>query len=195
YNKEKNDFYVFTRVDTDYDGPGIWSGTMFLKIPDFRDELSKHVFELPSYFNDFIHGAFFSHSSHVVVNERNLVLGLPFYNDLLIYDMDNGTIHQRAAGSRHFGDALPWDNPTMDGHEEFYLSSNSYRELAYDEENKLLYRLAYRAVDYVGPDGQRRNWDNKPPSVIILDEDFEKMGEVDLPQNTYYTRSYFTHQG
>ena len=79
--------------------------------------------------------------------------------------------------------------------ESFYVPSNSYREIAFDKENKLLYRLAYRGVDYTGPDGQRRNWDNKPPSVIIINSDFEKVGEVDLPINTIYTRMYFTHNG
>jgi hypothetical protein len=83
----------------------------------------------------------------------------------------------------------------MDGHEEFYVTSNSYRELAYDKENQLIYRLAYRKVDYSGPGGKNRTWDNKPPSIIILNSDFEKIGEVDLPVNTIYTRMFFTHDG
>ncbi|MDN3686370.1 hypothetical protein [Cyclobacterium jeungdonense] len=64
-----------------------------------------------------------------------------------------------------------------------YVTSNSYRELAYDEEKQLLYLLAYQGVDYLGPNGQRRNWDNKHPSVIMINNDFEKVGEVDLPVN------------
>ena len=102
---------------------------------------------------------------------------------------------EKAAGSKYFEDILPWSKPDNERYEEFYVSSNSYRELAYDEERKILYRMAYRKVNYIGADGLRRNWDNKLPSVIILDEDFEKIGEVDLPQNIYYTRSYFTHEG
>ena len=114
-------------------------------------------------------------------------------NELEFYDLEKEELIEKAAGSKYFGDALPWSKPDSERHEEFYVSSNSYRELAYDDENGTMYRIAYRGVDYVGPDGQRRNWDNKSPSVVIINEDFEKLGEVDLSQNTYDTRSYFTY--
>ena len=195
YHKDMDDFYVFTRVDTDYFSPGIWSGTMFLKIQNRDDESITHMFELPSRFNKYVYSGYFSHSSHVLVDDRHLVFGVPFYNNILVYDLEKETLIERKAGSKHFGDALPWDNPDMGRDEEFYVTSNSYRELAYDEQNKLLYRLAYRKVDYIGPNGQQRNWDNKLPSVVILDSNFKKVGEVDLPKNTIHTRMYFTHNG
>lgn len=194
YSKEKNDFYVFTRVDTDYNAPGIWSGTTFLKVPNDADRSGKHVFELPPHFDDYVHGAYFSHSSHLLIGDRYLVLGIPFYNNLLIYDLDKEELTEKSAGSKYFGDILPWSKPNNE-HEEFYVSANSYRELAYDEERKILYRIAYRKMDYIGVDGLRRNWDNKLPSVIVFNEDFEKIGEVDLSVNTIYTRIYFTHKG
>src|SRR5690606_27522389 len=53
FDRKKNDLYVFTRADTDYSSPGIWSGTMFLKMPS-SDEPPKHVFELPSHFHDYV---------------------------------------------------------------------------------------------------------------------------------------------
>lgn len=195
FDNSKGDAFVYARGSSDYSEPGKWSGTMFLKIPDNNDESAEHVFELPSHLYEYVHGAYFSHSSHVMVNDRYIVFGIAFYNNLLIYDLDDNVLSEKEAGSKYFGDALAWDNPTMDGHEEFYVTSNSYRELAYDEKNQLLYRLAYQGVDYIGPDGMRRNWDNKPPSVIMINSDFEKVGEVDLPVNTIYTRMYFTHDG
>jgi hypothetical protein len=194
-DKIKGDLYIFVRGKSDYSAPGKWSGTTFLKIPDLDEESAVHIFELPAHLYKYVHGAYFSHSSHVMKDNRYIVFGIPFFNNVLIYDLETGEMVEKAAGSKHFGDALPWDNPQMDGHEEFYVTSNSYRELAFDEENQLLYRLAYRKVDYTGPDGKNRTWDNKPPSVIILNSDFEKVGEVDLPTNTIYTRSYFTHRG
>ncbi|WP_460515745.1 DUF4221 family protein [Cyclobacterium sediminis] len=194
-NKTNGDLYVLTGVDTDYNAPGKWSGTMFLKIPNMEDESAVHVFELPSHFYNYVHGAYFSHSSHLLIEDRYLVFALPFYNNILIHDLEKEELIEKEAGSRHFGDALPWEHAENGKSESFYVPSNSYRELAYDEENKLLYRLAYQGVDYIGPDGEQRNWDNKPPSVIMLNSDFEKVGEVDLPLNTIYTRMYFTHNG
>ncbi|MFC4870505.1 DUF4221 family protein [Negadavirga shengliensis] len=195
FDKIRRNAFVYARGGSDYSEPGKWSGTMFLNIPNMDDKSAKHVFELPSHFYKYVHGAYFSHSSHLLMEDRYLVLGIPFYNNILIYDREKEELREREAGSKYFGDALPWDNPTMDGHEEFYVTSNSYRELAYDEKNQLLYRLAYRGIDYIDPNGLRRNWDNKPPSVIIINSDFEKVGEVDLPVNTVYTRMYFTHNG
>jgi len=194
-NKINGDLYVFTGADTDYNAPGKWSGTMFLKIPNMEDESATHVFELPDHFYNYVHGAFFSHSSHLLIEDRYLVLALPFYNKILIHDLEKEGLLEKEAGSRHFGDALPWDNAESGKSESFYVPSNSYRELAYDKESRLLYRIAYQGVDYTGPDGQRRNWDNKLPSVIMINSDFEKVGEVDLPVNTIYTRMYFTHNG
>ncbi|WP_240469667.1 DUF4221 family protein [Cyclobacterium sp. SYSU L10401] len=195
FNRKKNDLFVLARADTDVNFPGKWTGTVFLKIPELDDESARHIFELPSHLGKYVHGAYFTHSSHLLMDDRYLVLAIPFYNDILIYDLETEELIEKPAGSKHFGDALPWDNAVSGMSESFYVPSNSYREIAYDKENQLLYRLAYQGVDYIGPDGQRRNWDNKPPSVIIINSDFEKIGEVDLPVNTIYTRMYFTHDG
>jgi hypothetical protein len=195
-DKMKGDLYVVARGPMDYIEPGSWSGTMFLKIPDLNEESAVHLFELPAHlYKKYIQGAYFSHSSHVMNDNRYIVFGIPFYNNLLTYDLETGETVEKSAGSKYFGDVLPWDNPQMDGHEEFYVTSNFYRELAYGKENQLLYRLAYRKVGYAGRDGKNRNWDNKPPSDIIINGDFEKVGEFDLPVNTIYSRMFFTHDG
>jgi len=197
FDRNKQDAFLFTRVDADFNSPGIWSGTMFLKASTINEGSINHIFKLPSHFDKYIHGSHFCHGSHLLMENRYLILSNSFYNNLLIYDLEKGEMIEREGGSKYFGDVFPMESPksTSDGHEEFYITSNSYRELAYDEENKLLYRLAYRGVDYIGPDGQRRNWDNKQPSVIIINSNFEKVGEIDLPVNTIYTWMYFTLNG
>ncbi len=197
FDRNKQDAFLFTRVDADFNSPGIWSGTMFLKVSTNNKGSINHIFKLPSHFDNYIHGSHFCHGSHLLMENRYLILSSSFYNNLLIYDLKKGEMIEREGGSKYFGDVFPMEGPksTSDLHEEFYITSNSYREIAYDEENQLLYRLAYRGVDYIGPDGQRKNWDNKPPSVIIINSDFEKVGEMDLPVNTIYTWMYFTHDG
>lgn len=193
HDTKRGGLIAFINNDADYNVPGFWSGKAFMKIRFFDEkEPLEFFFKLPKDLSQYVHGAFFSHSSHVLAGGRHLILGLPFYNDLFIYDMDSGSLKQSPAGSKHFGDAMPWDNPTSGMSESFYVPSNSYREMAYDEGAELLYRIAYQGVDYIGTDGLRRNWDNKLPSIIILDKGFEKVGEVDLSQNTYDTRSFFT---
>src|SRR5690606_8275264 len=195
YNASTNSIFVFTRVDTDYNRPGLWSGTSFLKVTEHPHEALSHVFELPEHLSEYVHGAFFSHSSHVLMEDKYLILGIPFYNNLIIYDMITEEVFERPGGSKYFGDVMPWPTPDNERDEEFYVSSNSYQGLIYDESNKLLYRMALRGVDYIDLDGQKRNAEDKVPSLIILDEDLVKVGEFDLPANTFYTRTSFSHEG
>lgn len=195
FNASTNSIFVFTRVDTDYNRPGLWSGTSFLKVTEHPHEALSHVFELPEHLSEYVHGAFFSHSSHVLMEDKYLILGIPFYNNLIIYDMVTEEVFERPGGSKYFGDVMPWPTPDDERDEEFFVSSNSYQGLIYDESNKFLYRIAFQGVDYIAVNGQRRKSENKIPSLIILDDGLNKVGEVDLPANTFYTRSFFAHEG
>jgi hypothetical protein len=194
YNDFKDEIYIFSRVDTDYRKPGLWSGTSFLNVRNSSDEVT-HIFNLPEHLANYVHGAYFSHGSHVLAKQRYLILSIPFLKNILILDTQAGEILEKFAGSKYFGDVYSWDNPVDDKHEQFYVESNSYRELIYDKDNELLYRLAYRGLDYVDIDGERRNWDNKVPSIIILNKYFDKIGEFDIPANTFYTRNFFVFNG
>lgn len=195
FNASTNSIFVFTRVDTDYSTPGLWSGTSFLKIAEHEHGEASHVFELPEHLSEYVHGAFFSHSSHVLKEDKYLILGIPFYNNLIIYDTVTEEIFERPGGSKYFGDVMPWSTPDNERDEEFYVSSNSYQGLVYDELNKFLYRIALRGVEYIDLSGEKRDAEDKGPSLIILDEDLEKVGEWDLPPATFYTRTSFSHEG
>lgn len=197
YSKDYKKIFVYTRVDTDYNSPGMWSGTMFLSLPLDKNDSPKHVLDLPSHFGDYVYGSRFCHNSHAMVGNRYLVFGPTFSNDVFIYDLETGNVKGKEAGSKYFGDVLPWTDPINDSdkEEEFFVESNSYGGLAYDEQNEMLFRIAYKGVDYIGADGTRRTFDNKIPSVVIMNSDFEKMGEIDLEKNTYYTKNYFTYKG
>jgi hypothetical protein len=195
YNASTNSIFVFTRVDTDYNRVGLWSGTSFLKIAEHSHEGLTHVFELREHLSEYVHGAFFSHSSHVLKEDRYLILGIPFYNNLIIYDTVTEEVFERPGGSKYFGDVMPWPAADNERDEEFYVSSNSYEGLVYDELNRLLYRIALRGVDYIDLSGEKRDAEDKVPSLIILDEDMEKVGELDLPAATFYTRTSFCHEG
>lgn len=85
-------------------------------------------------------------------------------------------VFERPGGSKYFGDVMPWPTPDNERDEEFYVSSNSYGGLVYDELNRLLYRIALRGVEYIDLRGEKRDAEDKLPSLIILDEDLEKVG-------------------
>ncbi|MCH7402378.1 DUF4221 family protein [Belliella kenyensis] len=195
YSRTKNATFTFAAGDQDYNSPGLWSGTYFLKFTlDDRLQM-EHVLNLPSHLSPLVYSAFFSHSSHLLKGDDQLIVSLPFLNDLLIYNIDSEELTYAAAGHSGHGDILPLDNPSPNHDEQEYVESDSYREIVYDQETGYLYRFAYEGLDYKDLDGRRRTWDNKKPSIIILDSNMKKVGEYELPQNRFYTRMYFTHQG
>jgi len=155
----------------------------------------KRVFKMPEHLSDLVYGAFFSHSSHDYIEPNKAVISMPFLNDLLVYNFNDETITYVEAGHSKFGDVLPLNRPNPSLDEKEYVENNSYREIVFDKETGYLYRFAYEGVDYKDLDGKRRTWDNKISSIIILDNELEKVGEFQLPVNQFYTRMFFTYQG
>ncbi|MFN3800995.1 DUF4221 family protein [Belliella pelovolcani] len=195
YNRTKNTIFTFAAGDQDYNSPGLWSGTYFLKINLGDQPQLKHVLNLPSHLSPLVYSAFFSHSSHLQKGDNELIVSLPFLNDLLIFNINSEVLTYASAGLSEYGDILPLDTPISGHDEQEYLESNSYREIVYDKETGYLYRFAYEGLDYKDLNGIRRNWDNKKPTIVILEGSMKKVGEYELPQNELYTRMYFTHQG
>ncbi|GAB2623617.1 DUF4221 family protein [Belliella aquatica] len=193
YSEKTQSIFTFAIVDQNNYLPGIWSGTYFVEISTLEGNEMKHTLKLPEYLSDLVYGAFFSHSSHLMKGDNQMIISMPYLNDLLVYDLDSEDISYAEAGHSSFGDLLPLENPISEFSERDYI--NTYREIAYDNETGYLYRFAYEGVDYKDLDGRRRTWDNKKPSIIILDKEMNKVGEYHLPIDQFYTRMYFTHQG
>ncbi|AFL84284.1 hypothetical protein Belba_1678 [Belliella baltica DSM 15883] len=195
YREKNQSIFTFAKADQDYNSPGLWSGTYFAKFSLLDGQVMEHSLSLPEHLSTLVYSAFFSHSSHLLYGKNQLIVSLPFLNDLLIYDLDSETVTYGEAGHSEYGDILPLDKPSQDHDEQEYLESNSYREIAYDNETGYLYRFAYEGMDYKDLDGRRRTWDNKKPSIIILDKEMKKVGEYHLPIDQFYTRMFFTYQG
>ncbi|AFL84282.1 hypothetical protein Belba_1676 [Belliella baltica DSM 15883] len=195
FREKTQSVFTFSGADQDYFSPGLWSGTYFVEILTLEGHEMKHTLNLPEHLSQLVYGGFFSHSSHLLKDENQIVISLPFLNDLLVYDLDSEDISYAEAGHSSFGDLLPLDKPIPSRDEQDYIESYTYREIAYDDKTGYLYRFAYEGVDYKDLDGRRRTWDNKKPSIIILDKEMKKVGEYVLPQNQFYTRMFFTYQG
>ncbi|GAA5038023.1 hypothetical protein GCM10011506_35490 [Marivirga lumbricoides] len=181
--------YIVAKPDKDYNKKGWWSGDLLLEL---NLESKKYKYELPGpqKFDEKVHGAFFSHHS-MLYNGEEIIVSFPIHSDILLFNPKRNNVQWKYAGSKYFSVIPSWENPAAGKSEKFYIESNSYREILYDKWNKLYYRLAYRKVEYLDKNNRRVNWDYKIPSIIILNEQFEKVGEYDLPENTYYTRNTF----
>lgn len=68
-----------------------------------------------------------------------------------------------------------------------YLEQNSfYRSIVYDRYRKVYYRFCDLASNLMNIEGYRQH-----QSIIILDSDFNKIGEVRLPDRKFNTTNYF----
>jgi hypothetical protein len=124
-------------------------------------------------------------------NDSELIISFPIDSEIAVFDLKNSTTEWHYGGSKYFHEIPEWSAPDSNEDERFYIESDSYREVLFDPWKKLYYRFAYRKVNYFDENNMRVNWDYKNPSIVILDEDFRKIGEYDLPENTYYTRNNF----
>ncbi|MFT6966612.1 MAG: hypothetical protein ACJAT1_001832 [Marivirga sp.] len=182
--------YAVCKPDKDYNKPGWWDGDLLLKL-NMETEGYQYILKGPEEYYDKVHGAFFSHHSMTKNDKEQIVISYPIDSYLEVFDMEKNTREWHYAGSKYFHDIPDWTMPDSNEDERFYIESNSYREILYDPWRQLYYRFAYRKVDFYDHQNRRVNWDYKIPSIIILNQDFTKIGECDLPKNTYYTRNTF----
>ncbi len=187
--------YQFAIVDQDYFSPGLWSGSYFVKVKISEGFEINHVLDFPESISEMVTGGYFSHTSHTMIKDNLIAVSLPFLSRLIIYDPINDTLSYAEAGHSSFGDIALDKNPQPEQDERSYIEGNSYREVAYDPMKGYLYRFAYQGVDYIDGSGKRKTWDNKIPSIVILDKQLQKVGEYELPLNHFYTRMYFMHNG
>jgi hypothetical protein len=75
---------------------------------------------------------------------------------------------------------------------KYLVESPAYLNIIYDEFNDLYYMFFYPGIEIEAGQDVMKLWDNLPVfSVIILNSQFEKVGEVEMPRNTYFIENYF----
>jgi hypothetical protein len=151
----------------------------------------QYILKGPEEYYDKVHGAFFSHHSMTKNNKGQIIISYPIDSEIEVFDLSKNVRERHYAGSQYFHKIPDWSTPDSNEDERFYIESDSYREILFDPWRLLYYRFAYRKVNYYDHQNKRVDWNYKIPSIIILDQDFKKIGECDLSVNTYYTRNTF----
>ncbi len=86
----------------------------------------------------------------------------------------------------------PFENPDESRDLSGYALQTIYYEgLSYDPYRQVYYRLACLPVEIKDEDGNMNDIFNKPISVIILDKEFNIIGETRLADNTYRVFMFF----
>lgn len=121
------------------------------------------------------------------LTEGLLVFSFMADNEVTVYNPQTQQTHKASAPSKFFSPLKSFDFHPMlvDFHkqeiEQYYDSSFAYLNIVYDPFRKMYYRF----TDFPSASGQRQN------SIILLTDQFKRMGEVVLPVGKYNINNYF----
>ncbi|HET8859470.1 DUF4221 family protein [Marivirga sp.] len=170
--------------DRDY-----WKNPLFTSI-SFKNKDYHQFFEPPLVDGYEIYGGFHNNHSYALNSEKGLVLSnLTFDPNLYIYNVRREefvkSIH---LPSKYFDKVPPFQktyNELSKGSQEHYIQNPSYKSILYDKWRDVYYRFAEQGVELKDIEGNFNTWYDKKPSVLILNNEFEIIGETDLPQSIY----------
>ena len=131
----------------------------------------------------------------VIVNENKTILSYPMGHyvfvsenntDWKIYDVKSKYLKNA------FSDAYANDAYTS---AKKYVESSCYLALVYDKYRKVYYRFVYPGIDVSKDDDVIKLCEfRRAFSVMIIDEDFNVLGETLMPENTYNSNMFFINE-
>jgi hypothetical protein len=122
--------------------------------------------------------------------EGLLVFSFMADNEVTIYNLQTQRTYKASAPSRFFSPLKSFDFHPMlvDFHkqkiEQYYADSFAYLNIVYDPFRKMYYRF----TDFPATSGQKHN------SIILLTDQFQRIGEVVLPAGKYNINNYFVSE-
>lgn len=134
-------------------------------------------------------GTFSYRAVPYTLNKNKMVLSFPAADEIYIYDLKSGKKESYFAGTSLKTEMNPIAGTSKSQLQKHYLDQLQYAGVFYDKYHDLYYRLAILPIsDY---DINDEKTQNKPLSVIILDSNFEKVGEFNLGIGRYKYRNVF----
>ncbi|MCC5946738.1 MAG: DUF4221 family protein [Bernardetiaceae bacterium] len=132
------------------------------------------------------------------IDNNSIVFSYGMDEHIYVNDLEGNPSQSYYAGSQYFDNiSEEW---TPDRKDIFYLENPAYRDIIPDKYREVYYRLAYQGL----PSGTDENgnplnftyyYKKKPASVIILDKNFNKIGETKLPKEIYAHNYFVTEEG
>ena len=136
-------------------------------------------------------GAFsFRQVPYTMGPEEDLVLSYPADDSVRIFRLSTGQTRSFPARySKKTAACKPMTSPSVQADTEQYLDQYLYAGIVYDKYRHFYYRLVLLPLeDYDLNDAKTQQ---KQLAVMILDESFRVVGEVELPKDTYKYRNLF----
>jgi hypothetical protein len=173
----------------DFRDPSMFNDTFLEMKVDFRaEELSFLPIGYPESYKD--HTWSMSHAipSRIMNDKHEFVYSFGIEPNIYVYDIEGNLILTKYAASEMAEVIEPFDKSSPASKENLmYLLENTfYSDIFYDKYRKVYYRFVKHPIKE-----ETIMWEDKPISIVILDENYDKIGETLLPRNLYYARDIF----
>lgn len=125
-------------------------------------------------------------------NKKKFIYSFAILDSLVTYDPDTKKRESFYAGSRFIEAKInPMEIPDNAHDLEYALTTPYYGAIVYDHYRDVYYRFVKHAIDYKDADGQVNEFHEKPISIIMLDKNFNILGEKMLPKDKFVDFLYF----
>lgn len=131
----------------------------------------------------------------IIVNGDKVVLSYPMGHQVFVSEK-NGDWETYNLKSKYLKNAFS-DAYADDVLESMtkYVKSSCYLALVYDKYRKVYYRFVYPGIDVTRQDDVMKLGEfRRVFSVMIIDEDFNVLGETLMPENTYNSNMFFINE-
>ena len=157
-----------------------------------KDTLEKlNVF----YPEDYIKSNFFSNEYFHCFDNKNIVISPMNSHEIWIVNLESERLIKKEVKSDYFREFLKFSaEPAKDMQESMYNNAyySQYVNIVYDKYRKVYYRFFYPGIDIDKKDKNLKNeyYHPRKMSIIVLDENFNKIGEQ-LFSNYDFKTDYF----
>lgn len=157
-------------------------------------ELSRVGYSWPEIYHGKNWGSILVFPSRNIGKNNTIVYSWAADPEIQVLDLSNGIKKYLAASDLFdYPSPSPFPISTYEDSRKYYIESPYYGSVIWDPHNRLYYRFAIQGMKYLDEKtANPSNGEDKPVSIIILNEELKKVGETPLlPTNKFYPRDWF----
>lgn len=159
-----------------------------------------HTYPIDIYGNDYnwTGGLYTDVYSQIHPTMNKIIYSFPASHDLYVTDLFSDDCEKVYAGS-NFSNKIKSINKeiektSMNDISQHIIENDSYAAILYDKYREVYYRFFRKAIPY---SSIHTKWEEKPVSIIIMDKDFQYLGETTLGKwsEWHWENSFVTEEG
>ena len=128
--------------------------------------------------------------SRVRNSKNQSVVSFGFSDSIYVLsEKDTLRIEAKSGHSKEFRPFDPKEEANMTYIEEYFVEETRYYRIIFDGYRNLYYRVVLHGIPYRNGDGTKNLYQDKPFSILILNENFQTLCEYSFPAKTYDFRN------